>query len=57
MRRYSPVDVDERSADWVRHGWRGHNPQASEQAGKAGAPPVADSLRAFPRKKDTGEPD
>ncbi|HEX7634773.1 MAG TPA: hypothetical protein VF427_05770 [Noviherbaspirillum sp.] len=33
MARHSPVEMEERSADWVRHGWRGHNPEASAQTG------------------------
>lgn len=58
MRRYGPVDIDERTADWVRHGWRGHDPQATARpADQAGGPADAESLRAFPRKKETGEPD
>ena len=28
MNRFSPVDMEERSAEWVRHGWRGHDPSA-----------------------------
>jgi hypothetical protein len=58
MRHHGSVDIDERSADWVRHGWSGHDPQASEGAAKkAGSPPAADTVRAFPRrgKKDTPE--
>ena len=44
MARYSPAEIEERSADWMRHGWRGHNPEdASTQAGTAAA-----------RKKGTG---
>jgi hypothetical protein len=23
---HNPVDLEERSADWMRHGWRGHDP-------------------------------
>jgi hypothetical protein len=46
MGRYGPVDIDERSADWIRHGWRGHDPQVAEQAAGKTA-----STLAFPRKK------
>jgi hypothetical protein len=53
MRRFGPVDIDERTADWVRHGWRGHNPQKTEKTGKSDA----DALRTFTRKKEPGEPD
>jgi hypothetical protein len=53
MRRFGPVDIDERSADWVRHGWRGHNPQPAQKKGEA---PDADTLRTFTRKKEPGEP-
>jgi hypothetical protein len=28
MGRHGQVDIDERSAEWVRHGWIGHDPQA-----------------------------
>ncbi len=27
VQRYGPVDMEQRSADWVRHGWRGHDPE------------------------------
>jgi hypothetical protein len=58
MGRYGPVDIDERSADWVRHGWSGYDPQATGQAAeKAGNLPNAGTVRAFSRKKKTGEPD
>jgi hypothetical protein len=30
MRRHGSVDIDERSAEWVRHGWIGHDPQAKK---------------------------
>lgn len=44
MARYSPAEIEERSADWMRHGWRGHNPEdAYSQAGPAA-----------PRKKGSG---
>ena len=52
MNRYGPIDIDERSADWVRHGWRGYDPQQDRQ-GAPGAGP----LRAVPGKKKTGEPE
>jgi len=43
MSRHDPVEIEERSATWIRHGWRGHNPEeASSQA---------DSIQ---RKKETG---
>jgi hypothetical protein len=36
MARHSPAEIEERSADWMRDGWRGHNPEgASSQAGPA----------------------
>ena len=43
MRRHGSVDIDERSAQWIRNGWRGHDPQGS-----------GDTVRVFPRsgKKD-----
>jgi hypothetical protein len=50
MGRYGPMDMDERSADWVRHGWRGYDPQAARQEG-------AGPVRAFPGKKKPGEPE
>jgi hypothetical protein len=28
MSRYHPVDMEQRSADWMQHGWRGHDPSA-----------------------------
>jgi hypothetical protein len=28
VKRYAPVNMEERSEDWVRRGWRGHDPQA-----------------------------
>jgi hypothetical protein len=31
MRRHGSVDIDERSAEWVRHGWIGHDPQAKKR--------------------------
>ena len=47
MARHDPAEIEERSADWIRHGWRGHNPEeASSQAGTS-----------TQRKKDTGEQD
>lgn len=58
MGRYGPVDIDERSADWIRHGWLGHDPQAAGHAAeKAETPLNAGPVRAFPRRKRTGEPD
>jgi hypothetical protein len=58
MGRYGPVDIDERSEDWIRHGWLGHDPQAAGHAAeKAGNPPNAGTVRAFPRRKKNGGPD
>lgn len=34
MNRFSPIDVEERSAEWVRHGWRGHDPSTPLGGGK-----------------------
>jgi hypothetical protein len=31
MRHHEPAGIDERSVDWVRHGWIGHNPQAAKK--------------------------
>jgi hypothetical protein len=31
VRRFGPVNVEVRSSDWLRHGWRGHEPGASGQ--------------------------
>jgi hypothetical protein len=28
MHRYMPIDIEERSSEWMRHGWRGHDPNA-----------------------------
>jgi hypothetical protein len=54
MGRHGSVDIDERSAEWIRHGWRGYDPQASgHPAEKESNAPV----RALPRRKKTGEPD
>jgi hypothetical protein len=36
LRRHGAVDIDERSAQWVRQGWSGHDPQAGAQATGAG---------------------
>jgi hypothetical protein len=52
MNRYGPMDIDERSADWVRHGWRGYDPQQG-----APAPPGTGPVRAVPGKKKPGEPE
>jgi hypothetical protein len=30
MGHHGTADIDERSADWVRHGWSGHDPQAKK---------------------------
>jgi hypothetical protein len=30
MGRHGSVDIEERSAEWVRHGWSGHDPQAKK---------------------------
>lgn len=34
MNRCGPVDMEERSAEWVRHGWRGYDPSAPLGGGK-----------------------
>lgn len=34
MNRYSPVDIEERSAEWMTHGWRGHDPSVPSGGGK-----------------------
>lgn len=47
MNRHGPMDMDERSADWVRHGWRGYDPAA----------PGAGPLRTVPGKKRSDEPE
>lgn len=52
MNRYGPMDMDERSADWVRHGWRGYNPQQASQA-----PPGAGPVRSVPGKKKPDLPE
>jgi hypothetical protein len=31
MGRHGPADIDERSAEWVRRGWIGHDPQAEKK--------------------------
>jgi hypothetical protein len=28
MHRFNPIDIEERSSEWVRHGWRGYDPDA-----------------------------
>lgn len=34
MARHDPAEIEERSADWIRQGWRGHDPdEESSQAG------------------------
>lgn len=33
MNRYGPVDMEERSVDWMRRGWRGHDPSAPTGVG------------------------
>lgn len=30
MTHHGPVDIEERSATWIRHGWRGHDPDAPQ---------------------------
>lgn len=47
MARHGPAVVEERSADWIRHGWRGHNPE--EDSSQAGA--------STQGKRDTGGQD
>jgi hypothetical protein len=34
MNRFHPVDLQERSADWMQHGWRGHDPGSATGGGK-----------------------
>jgi hypothetical protein len=34
MGRYQPVDMEQRSADWMQHGWRGHDPSAALSGSK-----------------------
>lgn len=55
MGHHGPVDIDERSADWIRHGWRGYDPEAArrsaESAGKG--PQDLGKLRSVLRAKDT----
>jgi hypothetical protein len=34
MHRFLPVDIEERSTDWIRHGWRGHDPSVAIGGGK-----------------------
>jgi len=34
MNRHHPVDIEERSGEWIRHGWRGHDPSAPLGKGK-----------------------
>lgn len=34
MKHYGPVDIEERSEEWMRHGWRGHDPTMSLGGGK-----------------------
>lgn len=46
MQRYGPIDIEERSSDWMRHGWRGHDPDAVRPAGSA-------TVRSFQRGKDS----
>jgi hypothetical protein len=29
VRRFAPINVEERSSEWMRQGWRGHNPGSS----------------------------
>jgi hypothetical protein len=37
MNACGPVDIEARSADWIRHGWRGHDPaKAGMQVGAGG---------------------
>ena len=47
MARHGPVEIEERSAAWIRHGWRGHDPE--EAASQADA--------SIQRKKETGGQD
>ncbi|HVK94353.1 MAG TPA: hypothetical protein VM571_06470 [Noviherbaspirillum sp.] len=47
MARHGQAEIEERSADWIRHGWRGHDPE--EESSQAGT--------STPPKKDTGGQD
>jgi len=47
MARHGTPVIEERSADWIRHGWLGHNPE--EDSSQAGT--------STQRKKDTGGQD
>ena len=58
MGRHGSVDIEERSAEWIRHGWVGHDPQASEHAVQgAGTPRNANTVRVFPRGEKKDHPD
>lgn len=37
MSGHGPVDIEERSADWVWHGWRGHDPEKASASKEGGA--------------------
>jgi hypothetical protein len=49
MGHHGPVDIEERSAAWIRQGWRGHDP--------AVAPEAAGKLRTVQRRKEEGGQD
>jgi hypothetical protein len=34
MDRFHPIGLEQRSADWLRHGWRGHDPDSGAGSGK-----------------------
>jgi hypothetical protein len=66
MQRHLPVDLEERSADWIRHGWRGHDPNApmmsreeilrerhQRLAAQKDQQSAGSAVRAVRREKDT----
>jgi hypothetical protein len=34
MDQFHPINLEQRSADWLRHGWRGHDPGSTAGSGK-----------------------
>lgn len=52
MGHYGPVDIDERSAGWIRQGWRGYDPEATRHAVEKGG-----KLRTVFRRKETSGED
>ena len=66
MQRHMPIDIEERTEDWLRHGWRGHDPnapmmsreeilreRARRLAGQKEQQNTASAVKAFQRGKDT----